>query len=213
MGEIDWTVSGDYLETCSCDYVCPCVASNLLDRPTHGWCKAALLFHVKNGHYGNISLDSVAAVVVGYIPGPLVEGNWTVGLIISEEASAEQRDALTAILTGSAGGPMERFAPLVGTFAGVETGAIQFEKTGMNFSFSIPGVLDQAAEGVGGGANPDEPLYVDNNLHWANTRLALAKASRSHMHAFGIDWDDTSGRNNAVFAPFHWRGVASAGDS
>jgi Predicted metal-binding integral membrane protein (DUF2182) len=76
---------------------------------------------------------------------------------------------------------------------------------------SVAGVLDQAAEGVGGGANPDEPLYVDNNLHWANTRLALAKATRSHMHAFGIDWDDTSGRNNGVFAPFQWRGTGSAG--
>jgi hypothetical protein len=212
MGQIDWAISGDYLETCSCNYVCPCVASNLRDKPTHGWCKAALLFHIKKGHYGKVSLDNLAAVVVGYIPGALIEGNWTVGLIISKEASAEQREALTSILTGSAGGPMERFAPLVGTFAGVETGAIQFEKSGMRFSFSIPGVLDQAAEGVGGGANPDEPLYVDNNLHWANTRLGLAKASRSHLHAFGIDWDDTSGRNNGVYAPFQWHGTATTGN-
>ena len=136
MGQIDWAVSGDYLETCSCNYVCPCVASNLRDRPTHGWCKAALLFDVQKGHYGKISLDHLAVVVVGYIPGALVDGNWTVGLIINKEASADQQDALTAILTGRAGGPMERFAPLVGTFAGVETGIIQFEKTGMKFSFS-----------------------------------------------------------------------------
>jgi hypothetical protein len=209
MAQIDWALSGDYLETCSCNFVCPCVASNLQDRPTHGWCKAALLFDVKRGHYGQVSLDNLPVAVVGYIPGPLVEGNWTVGLIIDERANAEQRDALTSILTGKAGGPMERFSPLVG---GVETGAIQLEKTGMKFSFSIPGILDQAAEGVGGGANPDEPLYVDNNLHWANTRLGLAKATRSHMHVFGIDWDDTSGRNNGVFAPFEWHGTASAGD-
>ena len=171
-----------------------------------------MLFDVKKGHYGQLLLDNIAVAVVGYIPGPLIEGNWTVGLIVDERANPEQRDALTSILTGRAGGPMERFAPLVGTFAGVETGNIQFEKTGMKFSFSIPGVLDQAAEGVGGGANPDEPLYVDNNLHWANTRLALAKATRSHMHVFGIDWDDTSGRNNGVFAPFEWHGTASVGD-
>jgi hypothetical protein len=40
--------------------------------------------------------------------------------------------------------------------------------------------------------------------HPAATRLALAKTSRSHMHAFGIKWDDTSGRNNGHFAPFAW---------
>src|SRR5262249_54904412 len=111
MTGTDWAISGDYLETCSCNYVCPCVASNRKDRPTHGWCKAALLFHVTKGHYSGLSLDGLAVVVVGYIPGALVDGNWTVGLIIDERASPEQRDAMTAILTGSAGGPMERFAP------------------------------------------------------------------------------------------------------
>jgi hypothetical protein len=30
------------------------------------------------------------------------------------------------------------------------------------------------------------------------------RASQSHMHAFGIDWDDTSDRNNGHFAPFAW---------
>ena len=79
MGQIDWAISGDYLETCSCNYVCPCVASNLKDRPTHGWCKAALLFDVQKGHYGQLSLNKLAVAVVGYIPGPLVDGNWTVG--------------------------------------------------------------------------------------------------------------------------------------
>jgi hypothetical protein len=25
------------------------------------------------------------------------------------------------------------------------------------------------------------------------------------MHGFGINWDDTSGRNNGHFAPFAWK--------
>jgi hypothetical protein len=47
---------------------------------------------------------------------------------------------------------------------------------------------------------------IDNTLHPANPRLALAKSTGSHVHAFGLDWDDTSGRNNGHFAPFSWRG-------
>ena len=43
-------------------------------------------------------------------------------------------------------------------------------------------------------------------MHPANARLALAKALRSHLHAFGRDWDDDSGRNNGHFAPFTWQG-------
>lgn len=49
-----------------------------------------------------------------------------------------------------------------------------------------------------------QPIYFDNVGHPAASRLAQAKASRSHMHAFGIDWDDTAGGNNGHFAPFSW---------
>ncbi len=101
---------------------------------------------------------------------------------------------------------MAAVAPLIGRFLGVERKRIRFEKNGLRRAVSIPGVLEQAIEGVPGGVKPKEPLYIDNTLHPANARLALAKATRSHLNAFGLTWDDTSGRNNGHFAPFSWRG-------
>jgi hypothetical protein len=74
----------------------------------------------------------------------------------------------------------------------------------MRWSASIPGMLDFAVAGIPG-AKADEPIFLDNVGHPAATRLALAKASRGHMHGFGIDWDDASGQNNGHFAPFAWR--------
>lgn len=41
---------------------------------------------------------------------------------------------------------------------------------------------------------------------WLLLLLALAHATDSHVHAFGIDWDNTSGTNNGHFAPFNWQG-------
>jgi hypothetical protein len=75
----------------------------------------------------------------------------------------------------------------------------------MSCSVSIPGVLDQACEGVPSALDASQPMYIDNTLHPANARLALAHATRSHLHIFGLDWDDTSGQNNGHFAPFNWR--------
>ena len=46
--------------------------------------------------------------------------NWSVGLIADERGSAEQRDAITAIASGAAGGPMAAFSGLIGTFLGVQ---------------------------------------------------------------------------------------------
>lgn len=127
------------------------------------------------------------------------------GLIVDDRASEAQRDAIGAIASGSAGGPMAALGPLVGSFAGVEQRPIRFEQDGMTSSASIPNTLEQSVAGVAGAADPDQPLVVDNTIHPANPRLALAKATRSHFHAFGIDWDDDSGRTNGHFAPFNWK--------
>ena len=63
-----------------------------------------------------------------------------------------------------------------------------------------------AAEGQKG-IDPSaiEPMFLENTGHPVSNRLALAHASKSHVHALGLAWDDASGKNNGHFAPFNWR--------
>jgi hypothetical protein len=133
------------------------------------------------------------------------EGNWSVGVITDARASAEQQEALAAIASGQGGGPMAALGPLVGNFLGVETGSFTYQANGLTHTVSVAGVLDQECIGVPSAVKPVEAIYIDNTLHPTNARLALATASRSHVHAFGLDWDDTSGTNNGHFAPFNWQ--------
>ncbi len=203
MANVQWQINGEYFEACNCDFVCPCPTSAMAARPTKGHCDAGLVFRVERGRYGTTTLDGLSFAVLLHTPGPMIQGNWTVGLILDERATTEQREALTTIASGQGGGPMAAVGPLVGRFAGAEAKPFRIEKDGMRRSVSIPGVLDIAIEGVAG-AKQSEPMYLDNVGHPAASRLALAKASRGHMHAFGIDWDDTSGGNNGHFAPFSW---------
>jgi hypothetical protein len=90
--------------------------------------------------------------------------------------------------------------------AGVEKRPIRFEQDGMKFAVRAGDLIDQAIEGVPGAARAGEPLYVDNTCHPVNAKLGLAKATRSKFHAFGVDWDDSSGTRNGHFAPFAWAG-------
>lgn len=205
MSSTAWQISGDYFETCSCDYLCPCVPSNLAAPPTKGYCDVAMIFHIDHGSYGNTSLDELNFALIAHTPDIMGKGDWSVGLITDERATPEQQQALMAIASGQAGGPPAGLGPLLGTFLGAESKPIHYQKNGMSRSVSIPGILDQACEGVPSAADSNQPLYIDNTVHPANTRLALARATRSHLHAFGLDWDDTSGKNNGHFAPFNWR--------
>jgi hypothetical protein len=164
------------------------------------------VFHIERGRHGSLPLDDLSFVIIGHVPERMDKGNWQVGLITDERATPEQRQVLVAIASGQAGGPMAGLAPLIGTFLGAEARPIRFSKKGMSRSVVVPGVLDEAVEGVASVSDANEPLYIDNTLHPANARLALAKAVRSHLHLFGINWDDDSGRNNGHFARFDWKG-------
>lgn len=201
-----WKISGEYMETCNCAFMCPCITSNLTARPTEGDCKAALALRIDQGEKDGVKLDGVSFMVILHSPGAMIEGNMTVGLIIDESASEQQAEAITGIATGSAGGPMAALGPLVGRVAGVERRPVRFEAKGLNRAASAGELVDQSCEGMASAADPNQAIVIDNTAHPINSRLSLAKATRSNMHAFGIDWDDQTGTRNGHFAPFAWSG-------
>jgi hypothetical protein len=205
MATTSWQLSGDYFETCSCDFLCPCLPSNLAAPPTKGDCHFAMVFHIDQGRYGSLTLDGLNFAVVGYTPTVMSQGNWSVGLILDERATADQQQAISTIASGQAGGPMAPLGALIGTFLGTVVKPIHYQSSALQRSVTIPGALDQAVDGVSSATRPGEPLFIDNTLHPANTRLALGRSTQSHLHVFGLDWDETSGHNNGHFAPFHWQ--------
>lgn len=199
-----WTISGEYMETCNCTFVCPCITSNLSARPTEGECKAAVTLRIDKGHKDGVTLDGLAFIVMMHSPGPMGAGNMTVGLVIDERASQAQVEAITAIATGAAGGPLAALAPLVGRVAGIERRPIQFDVQGLTRTVRAGDLVDQACEGIPSLTAPGQALGVDNTCHPVASRLSLAKATRSRFSLFGIDWNDSTGTRNAHFAPFAW---------
>ena len=199
-----WNIKGQYMETCNCTLLCPCIWSNMAARPTEGDCKAAVALRIDKGEKDGVRLDGLAFIVMLHSPGPMAQGNITVGLIVDDRASPDQVKAIGDIATGAAGGPMALLAPLVGRIAGVEQRPISFEGEGMNYSVRAGELVDQACAGLESIVAPGQAIGVDNVAHPVNSRIALAKATRSRFHAFGIDWNDSTGTRNGHFAPFSW---------
>ncbi|MQG89220.1 MAG: DUF1326 domain-containing protein [SAR202 cluster bacterium] len=204
----EWKISGDYFENCNCDYVCPCIITNMAAEPTHGSCKAGLVMSITDGSFGELSLGGVKFVVMVMTEGPMIDGNWTVGLIVDDTASDQQVEAIGAICSGDVGGPMENASALVGNFAGIERAKIDVDHAAMSFSVTAGELASVGAEMIPSMGDPEQPLYIDNAGHPANTRLALGKATNTRFNVFGIEWESSDGRNNGHMAPFDWNGVA-----
>ena len=68
MAGPSWHVSGQYYETCSCDFVCPCVPGQMAVRPSKGSCTFAMAFQVERGAFGSVSLDGLAFIILGLTP-------------------------------------------------------------------------------------------------------------------------------------------------
>lgn len=165
-----------------------------------------MTYAIHTGHFRETRLDGVTFVVVAQSKAIMSAGEWVMGIIVDQSASAAQVSAIAEISGGKVGGPLAGFAPLVADFRGIEQRAITFQQLGAQRSVMIAGMLDQAVEGIPSLVAAGECLAIDNTFHPANKRLNLAKALRSVINCFGIRWDDTSGQRNGHFAPFAWQG-------
>jgi hypothetical protein len=204
-----WAIKGQYMEACSCDFLCPCIPRNATTPATHEFCKVAATFAIESGHYGAVALDGVCFVFFAQSKAVMTQGDWIGGLIVDASASDAQAEAVAAIASGEAGGPLAMFAAMITDFRGVERHPIAFVKDGRNVSVRIDGRLDQGVVGVESVSAPGECVAIDNTFHPANKRLNLATAARNVISAFGIDWKGEPQRTNGHFAPFDWRGEAA----
>ena len=177
MATPSWQVTGQYYETCSCDFVCPCVPGQLAAKPTQGFCTFAMAFQIERGNYGTVPIDGLGFIVLLWTPEEMGKGNWSVGVIADARASAEQHEAISSIASGSAGGPMGALSALVGKFLGVESAPIRFERTGAKWSVTAAKLVDWRPSGRWG-STPASP----SRSIWTTRAIQPRAALPSPMH-------------------------------
>ena len=142
-----WHLRGSYVETCSCELMCPCNLS--FDHgATYDFCRATLAFHVREGEIDGSDVAGLNAVVIIDTPKVMTDGNWRLGMFIDEQASDEQADKLAKVFGGQLGGPMAGLAPLVGEVLGVERAAIEVKDDGLRHTVRVGDAIDFEIEDI-----------------------------------------------------------------
>ena len=195
-----WKLKGSYIETCSCDLICPCNAS--FDHgATYDYCRVTLVFDIQQGEIDGTDIGGLKVAAIADTPKVMTEGNWRLGVFVDENASEEQADKLVKVFTGQLGGPMAGLAPLVGEMAGVERAAIDVRHDGTRHSVKIGDAVDFEIEDiVPFGVETGEPVRFQGMFHPVASDLTIAEATRSRINAFGIEYEGKTGLSTAEFS-------------
>jgi hypothetical protein len=157
-----WNMKGDYVETCNCNFGCPC---NFNGFPSNGFCRALWLLHIREGNYGYVKLDGLEVIYAVSWPKAIHEGNGTLQLFITKNSDKQQRDALVNIFTGKAkgDGPFALFTSTLKYILDSQFVEINAKVNGTRSSFSVPGIVDVQLE------NFVDPVTGDE--HYAKIQL------------------------------------------
>ena len=195
-----WSLKGSYVETCSCELMCPCNLS--FDHgATYDFCRVTLVFNIRDGEIDGTDVGGLKVAAIADTPKVMTEGNWRLGVFVDAQADDEQADKLVQVFSGQLGGPMAGLAPLVGEMLGVERVPIEVEDDGLRHSVRIGDAIDFEIEDiVPFGVESGRPIRFDGMFHPAGSDLTMAEAKRSNINGFGIQYEGKTGLSTAEFA-------------
>ncbi len=204
-----WQVNGDWFDVCKCNIPCPC---EFAQTPTFGECEGVLAWQVRNGAYGNVALDGLNVVALGYFKGNIWAGatKASMGIFMDERANDLQRDALGMIFGGKAGGWPGEFAQFIAEVRGIEFVPIEIEVAGdlARWRANIPGKVDAQAEALTGPTTlPGQRIQTINppgSEVGPNAVATWGTAVMDRVTGFGFDWKRSGQSSKHI--PFSWNG-------
>ena len=210
----NWRASGDWFDVCKCNIPCPC---EFAQTPTYGDCDGVLTYHIKKGQYGEVPLDGLNVLVIGYFKGNIWAGEtkFDGAFFFDERANEKQREALKMIFTGKAGGFMAEFAKLLGEVKGMDYAPIKFEISDdlSYWSAEIPGKVVAKAEALTGPMTPPGKRVQTTNppgsevgplAAGAVATWGIAVKDKVDATEVGYKWERTG--NSSKHIPFDWSG-------
>jgi hypothetical protein len=197
---MSWNLKGSYVETCSCELMCPCNLS--MDHgATYDFCRATLAFNIREGAVDGTDVRGRLVVAIIDTPKVMTDGNWRLGMFIDDQASDEQADKLAQVFGGRLGGPMGGLAPLVGEVLGIERAAIELTDEGLRHSVRVGDAIAFEVEDiVPFGVETGQPVRFDGMFHPVGSNLTMAEARRSRISAFGIEYEGKTGLSTSEFS-------------
>jgi len=196
-----WKLAGTYFEACTCDVAC---FFFFVSATTEKDCTALAGWHIENGSFTNVSLDGLNVALALYAPGHMLEVKWRVALYLDETASEEQKNALTQIFSGQAGGHLSNLVPLTGEVLGISSVPIEYETNGKQRRLKIADIAETEIEAIQDQSGADVTISNAPLGLAPGAPLVVAKSKKLNYKDHGLECE-ISGKNG-FYAPFAYQG-------
>jgi hypothetical protein len=185
-----YRVKADSVEACNCKHGCNCQFAGF---PNEGKCEFIIGYAVKDGRFGNLSLDGVRAVVAARYPNAIHEGNGHVVLFIDEKATPPQADALVSILSGKMGGmPWEALAGTIARFDGPIRKPVEIHVNGERSTVRVQDAIDLSLmplkDPITGEDKQVHIVYPKGGFFWNDAAVATTKTMRASHGDLHLEW-------------------------
>lgn len=201
----NWYVNGEYLESCNCELLCPCMLSAYPPNdimPTYVHCDLILAYYVDEGKYEDIDISGLAHMIVCYTPREMKWHNWSIAHYYDQSATPEQQEAMLQIFTGKVGGPMEDLNACMGLDLGIKPAEIKYERLGNDRKAEIPNVVVNHVVAKEGMQYPEKIVTLDNIHPQAySVTPSVVKNGKYNDHQMVFNNDGRS----ALYGDIVWR--------
>ncbi|MCZ6915240.1 MAG: DUF1326 domain-containing protein [Gemmatimonadetes bacterium] len=195
-----WWATGLLFENCCCQSVCPGHV-HFDQMCTLERCVGFWVVRFDDGEYRGVALGGTAAVIAYDSPRHMIEGDWTEVIIIDDQASPEQRQAVEAILGGRAGGPWAKLAPFVSRWLETRYLPIRIDDEGTHKRVVIDGVLDGSVRDIRG-RDRSKPVTFENMFNQVHATSQVI-ATGSATYDDGVIRVHTEG-THGLHSRFQW---------
>jgi hypothetical protein len=197
-------LEGRILEVCDCNVLCPCWIGEDADN---GTCDAIVAWHVDRGTIDGVDVSGHTLAVMPHIPGNILAGNWKVLVVVDDQASTTQEEALLGVWTGRKGGPVADLAKLVGEVVGVERAKITFEIEGGKGHLGIGSLASADLVPYTGPTGAETTLNesVFSTIPGSPAYVGKALSYKRNTQQYGIPDVDLRG-HNAIQGTFRFEG-------
>ncbi len=199
-----WSLEGTYFENCNCDAICPCTWSGLSEPATHDRCTVVLNYHIDQGSIDGVDVSGLTFAIVADTPPVMINGNWRVGVLLDDQATAAQAEQLGTVISGQKGGPPAILSPLIGEMLGIQSLPVEYSVSGGRHRVHWGNAVSMEIEDFYAGPQ-QEPVKLENVFHPSNSTLTVGKAVNSHVSVFGIEFGQVG--TNGASSPYSWSGA------